>query len=250
MNAINKILSFALLLLVMSSCNKSNYQDGGTLDPVFKGTTFDYLESRPDVFDSLTKVIRLAGLEQALKSEEVTFFAPPTETIQKTIRIVNLLLKSYGKDTVYNLRQIKPAVWKKMLSRYIFKHKKSLTDYPQVDFLNVPVFPGQPYVSYGGDVMNIGVKYADAGGVQYAGERSLYLSFIASLSSPTTSWISSPVATSNVTTSNGYVHVLRFATSLNITNTGGLIVLDFTDHYFGFDPFLFYNDALDNGIDR
>ena len=97
--------------------------------------------------------------------------------------------------------------------------------------------------------MNIGVKYADAGGVQYAGERSLYLSFIASLSSPTTSWISSPVATCNVTTNNGYVHVLRFTTNLNITITGSLIVLDFSDHYFGFDPLLFYNDALDYGID-
>lgn len=249
MNAIKKILPFALLLVVVSSCNKSNYQDGGTLDPVFKGSSFDYLVSRPDIFDSLTKVIRLAGLEQTLKSEDITFFAPPQQTIEKTIRIVNLLQKSYGKDTVYNLRQIKPAVWKKMLSRYMFKHKKSLTDYPQVDFLNVPVFPGQPYVSYGGDIMNIGVKYSDAGGVQYAGERSLYLSYIASLSSPTNSWISAPVATCNVTTNNGYVHVLRFTLNLDITVTGGIIVLDFADHYFGFDPFQFYNDALDYGID-
>ncbi|WP_315823573.1 hypothetical protein [Paraflavitalea speifideaquila] len=73
MNVINKILPFALLLLVISSCNKSNYQDGGTLDPAFKGATMDYLASRPELFDSLTKVIRLAGLEQTLKSEEVTF---------------------------------------------------------------------------------------------------------------------------------------------------------------------------------
>jgi hypothetical protein len=244
-----KILTFALLLFVLGSCNKSNYQDGGTLDPVFKGSTMDYLQSRPDMFDSLSKVIRLAGMEQTLKSEEVTFFAPPQQTIEKTIRIVNLLLKSYGKDTVYNLGQIKPAVWKKMLNRYIFKHKKSLTDYPQVDFLNVPVFPGQSYVSYGGDVMNVGVRYGDAGGVQYAGERSLYLSFIASLSSPTNSWINAAVATCNVTTNNGYIHVLRFSTNLNITINGSLIVLDFTDHYFGFDPLLFYNDALDYGID-
>jgi hypothetical protein len=244
-----RILPFtALLLVIMSSCNKSNYEDGGTLDPVFKGTTLDYLATRPDMFDSLTKVIRLAGLEQTLKSEEVTFFAPPSQTIRQTMRFVNSELKYYGKDTVYDLRQIKPAVWKKMLSRYIFKHKKSLTDYPQVDFQNVPVYPGQPYVSFGGDIMNVGVSYADAGGVQYAGSRTLYLSFIASLSSPATSWINVPVATSNIVTNNGYVHVLRYASAISNISTSGLGI-DLNDHFFGFNPILFYNDALDYGID-
>lgn len=244
-----KILSFtALLLVIMSSCNKSNYEDGGTLDPVFKGTTLDYLASRPDMFDSLTKVIRLAGFEQTLKSEEVTFFAPPAQTIQQTIRFVNSQLSYYGKDTIYNLQQVKPAVWKKMLSRYIFKHRKSLTDYPQVDFQNVPVFPGQPYVSYGGDIMNVGVSYSDAGGVQYAGNRTLYISFIASLSSPTTSWINAPVATSNIVTNNGYVHVLRYASTTTTTDASGAVI-DLNNHFFGFDPVLFYNDALDYGID-
>ena len=243
-----KILPFtALLLIIMSSCNKSNYQDGGTLDPVFKGSTLDYLATRPDMFDSLSKVIRLAGLEQTLKSEEVTFFAPPAQTIMQTIRFVNMQLSYYGKDTIYALRQVKPAVWKKMLSRYIFKHRKSLTDYPQVDFQNVPVFPGQPYVSYDGDIMNVGVSYADAGGVQYAGNRTLYLSFIASLSSPTTSWINAPVATSNIVTGNGYVHVLRYASTLTVSVIGA--GLDLSNHFFGFNPILFYNDALDYGID-
>lgn len=242
-----RILPFtALLLVIMSSCNKSNYEDGGTLDPVFKGTTLDYLATRPDMFDSLTKVIRLAGLEQALKSEEVTFFAPPSQTIQQTIRFVNSQLSYYGKDTIYNLRQVKPEVWKRMLSRYIFKHKKSLTDYPQVDFQNVPVYPGQPYVSYGGNIMNIGVNYADAGGVQYAGSRTLYLSFISSLSSPATSWIIAPVATSNIVTNNGYVHVLRYASSITVTAGAAL---DLNNHFFGFNPILFYIDAQDAGID-
>jgi len=244
----NKIVSFAVLaLIVVSSCKKSNYEDGGTLDPVFKGSTFDYLASRPDMFDSLTKVIRLAGLEQVLKSDAVTFFAPPKQTIEQTIRFTNSQLRLYGKDTIRNLQQVKPEVWKRMLSRYIFKHRKSLTDYPQVDFLNIPVFPGQPYVSYGGDIMNVGVEYSDAGGVQYAGRRTLYLSYITSLAAPTSSWISEPVATSNIVTANGYVHVLRYAELVDLQPAGGTINL--SNHYFGFNPFLFYNDALDYGID-
>ncbi|WP_276482898.1 hypothetical protein [Paraflavitalea pollutisoli] len=239
----NKILSVvALLLVALSSCNKSNYQDGGVLDPQFKGSSYDYIVSKPAMFDSLTKIVRLAGMEQALKSEELTFFAPPSQTVMATIRLVNIELRRFGRDTVYDLRQIKPAVWKKLLTRYIFKHKRSLTDYPQVDFFNIPVFPGQPYLSYNNDVMNIGVMYADAGGVEYAGQRTLYLSFIQSLSSPNSSWINASVATSNVATNNGYVHVLRFAATT--------ATVDLTPHYFGFNPFLVYNEALDQGIDR
>lgn len=247
MISIKKILPLsALLLVVLGSCTKSSYQDGGTLDPRFKGSTYDYLVSKPALFDSLTKVIRLAGLEKALQGEEVTFFAPPSQSIENSIRILNGQLRLFGKDTVYNLRQIKPAVWRKFLCRYLFKHKKSLTDYPQVDFQNIPVYPGQPYLSYDNDVMNIGVSYGDAGGVQYAGLRTLYLSFIQSLSSPTNSWISAPVATSNVQTNNGYVHVIRYASPV-VVNIPGLI--DLTNHHFGFNPFLLYTEALDAGID-
>ncbi|MDF2188078.1 hypothetical protein [Paraflavitalea sp. CAU 1676] len=248
MISIKKILPLAAFgLILMSSCSKSNYQDGGTLDPAFKGSSFDYLVSRPELFDSLTKVIRLAGMEQILRQEEVTFFAPPSQSIMKSVTVLNDDLKRVGADTVYNLRQIKPAVWKKFLNRYLFKHKKSLTDYPQVDFENIPVYPGQPYVSYGNDVMNIGVSYNDASGIQYAGPRFLYLSYIQSLSSPTTSWLSTPVATSNILTTNGYVHVLRYASPITIT---GVDIINLTEHHFGFNPFQFELEALNAGIDR
>lgn len=248
MISINKIIPLAAALLVLvSSCTKSNYQDGGTLDPVYKGTSYDYLVSRPDMFDSLLKVVRLAQLDQALQTEKVTFFAPPSQSIQRSISFLNEELRSFGRDTVRNLAQLKPAFWKKYLGRYLFKHEKTLVDYPQVDFTNIPVFPGQPYVSYGGDIMNIGVVYGDAGGVQYAGQRTLWLSFIQSLSSPTTSWLNAPVATSNIKTSNGYVHVMRYASPITIDVSG---VVDLTNHYFGFNPFLFFNDALEYGIDQ
>jgi len=248
MISIKKILPIAAFgLILVSSCSKSNYQDGGTLDPTFKGSSFDYLQSRPQLFDSLTKVIRLAGMEQVLRQEEVTFFAPPSQTIMKSVKVLNDDLKKVGADTVYNLKQIKPEVWKKFLNRYIFKHKKSLTDYPQVDFANIPVFPGQPYLSYGNDVMNIGVDYDDANGIQYAGARTLYLSYIQSLSSPTTSWINTPVATSNIRTTNGYVHVLRYASPVTIT---GVDIINLAEHHFGFNPMLFELEALNAGIDK
>lgn len=236
------------LLILFSSCKKSNYQDGGVLDPVFKGSSMEYLESGKGMFDTLNKVIRFAGMEATLRNQEVTFFAPPDPTIQLTIRLTNMLLYSYGKDTIRRVEQVKPEVWKKMLGKYMFAHKKSLNDYPQIDFLNIPVFPGQPYVSLEGSVMNVGVDYEDAGGIQYAGLRTLYLSYIRSMSAPSNSLLSAGVATSNIQTDNGYIHVLRYALS-GFTLNPSLNDLDLSTHYFGFDPLMFYNEALNAGID-
>lgn len=242
------IPAFALLLLVLNSCSKSNYKDGGVIDPKFPGTTMEYLKAKPENFDSLTKIIKLAGLEDVLQNEQVTFFAPPDPTIKLTIRLMNVILDRSGRDTIYKMEQIKPEVWKKALSYYIFKQKKGMNDYPQVDFANIPVFPGQPYTSWAGKIMNIGVNYGDADGVEYAGSRMLYLSYIQSESDPRSGWISSMVATSNIDTKNGYIHALRYAITGSIISSDALLNLDIATHFFGFDPIEFVNDAVDKGI--
>jgi hypothetical protein len=73
------------------------------------------------------------------------------------------------------LDQIKPEVWRNTLSQYIFEGKNLLKDYPQRDTVSYVAYPGQNYTSYGGRIMNIGVIFNNAGGVQYAGYRQLRL---------------------------------------------------------------------------
>ena len=65
MNNIRKaVYGICILLstLLMSSCNNDDYLvDGGISNPYFDGNVMQYLESRPDLFEDLVKVIKLNG---------------------------------------------------------------------------------------------------------------------------------------------------------------------------------------------
>lgn len=222
-------------MTLLGSCSKDDYfKDSGTVNGNFQGNMLEYLQSRPQYFDSLTKVIRLAGMEKIFSAEDLTFFAPADSSIRSSIAELNRQLSFQGKKTVTRLEQIKPEVWRAQLARYLFKGKKSMNDFPQLDPGNVAAYPGQIYATYDGAIMNIGVIYNDAGGVKYAGYRQLSLAYIPSASAPRDylSWYNSTVASVNIAPTNGYVHALRYS-----------------NHYFGFDVFQFIENAIAKGID-
>lgn len=226
-----KLYFFAALML--TACKKDNFKNTGLHVANFNGTVLDYLKVKPLYFDSLIKVIKLAGMETAFQSEEITFFAPADSSINRTISLLNESLDALGKPRVYKLEQIKPEVWKQYLSLYLFKGKKSMNDYPQIDPSNLASYPGQIYASYDGGIMNIGVDYQDAGGVRYAGYRQLRISYIPSPSAPLDygTWLTAVIASVNIAPTNGYVHVLNYS-----------------DHYFGFTPTNFIEVAISKGI--
>lgn len=219
-------------LFVMSSCQKY-YFDSGIHDPVYDGSTIEYLKEKTPYFDSTLTVIELAGLKDVLQKENVTFFAPPSSAITHSIIRLNRELRFSGKDTVSQLNQIKVEVWRDNLEQYIFEGKSLLKDYPQRDTVSYVNYPGHNYESYGGKIMNIGVIYEDAGGVEYAGYRQLFLGYIPDLSNPHTGLQNNPVATSDIQTKNGVIHVL----------TRG-------KHSFGFRTEKFIDQAISAGIDQ
>jgi len=200
-------LMLATVLLLLSSCKKY-YFDSGKHDPKYNGTVLQYLKSKQSFFDSTLTVINLAGMDDVLSNEKVTFFAPPSGSVFKSINKLNRYLRNTGKDTVSQLSQIKPEVWRNTLSQYIFKGTFLLKDYPQRDTLAYLAYPGQNYTSYGGRIMNVGAIFNDAGGVVYAGYRQLYLAYIPDLSNPQVALQNNPVATSDIQTTNGVIHVL------------------------------------------
>ncbi|MGC4235690.1 MAG: fasciclin domain-containing protein [Niabella sp.] len=203
----------AALILLVSGCKKSDYYlDGGTQNGTFNGSVMQFLESKPELFRQLAGVVRYAGLEQALSSEQVTFFAPADSSIRKTIEFANIMLPLFGKPAISEITDIKPAIWRKYLARYIFKGSKSLSDYAQLDPGNLSAYSGQMFSSYDGEPMNIGVVFTDANGVKYAGYRYLMISYVNS-STPRdyTTWRVAVVASSNIKADNGYIHALRFA---------------------------------------
>lgn len=227
-----------LLCLILSSllnlgCKKDYYKDTGRHTAEFNGSVMDYLESKPELFSSVVSLIKSTGLENTFRNENITFFAPADSSIRFTLKFVNNETAMLGLPEVTRLDQIAPEVWRKYLTRYLFKEKKSMNDYRQIDPTNLAAYSGQIYESYDGGLMNVGVVHDDAGGVKYAGYRHLMISFIPSPSAPLdfTTWFSADVASVNIAPKNGYIHALKYP-----------------NHYFGFVPDLFFEDALAAGI--
>lgn len=215
--------------MLFTACKKDDYyEDGGLANPVFEGDIMQYLESKPMEFDTIVQVIKLAGLEENFRKDEVTFFAPRDENIKEMIGSldqggVNTALYYYGRDTIKTLSDIDSVIWRKYLQRYMFKGKNKLMDYPQIDFSLLNIYAGQNYYSYNQTVSNIGVLFNDAvssdgtSAIKYMGYRQLHISYIPDVSMPT-NWITVKVASSDIQPNNGVVHVL-----------------DYTDGSFGFE---------------
>lgn len=224
-----------LLLVSLMACKKNYYVDTGKANAKFDGTIMQYLDSKPLYFDTLAKVIRLADMENVLKNEQITFFAPTDPTIQKAIDGLNKQLSSLGRDTVTKLEDIKPNAWKEMLSLYIFKGVNRLKDYTQIDTMALDTYAGQGYISYNNTPINIGVIYNDAVNgsvrVKYAGYRQLMISYIPDLTKPKTRWINTLISSSDINPTNGIVHVLKIK-----------------PHSFGFSSALFSATAIEKGI--
>lgn len=199
-----------LALIALSACKKDYFLDSGTHSANYNGSIYDYLSSKPKDFDSLVTIIDLAGMKDMLDKQEVTFFAPGNATIYKAVKSLNRHLFSAGKDTVVNLNQVKPEVWKQMLTLYVFEGKYKLKDFIQIDTLDLPAYNGQSFKSVNGRAMNIGVIYNNAGDVKYAGYRQLMLSFITNFGNPKIGMRNAPVSSSDIQPNNGVVHVLQY----------------------------------------
>lgn len=240
MKKIIAILFFGTLFLGVA-CKKDYFHDTGVQKGIYDGSSLEFIHSRPDLFDSLSKVIKLAGMEEFIDKNPNSFFAAPDYTIQRSVKALNKFLYDNGKDTVARLEQIHPDIWKSYLSLYIFNKVLFLKDVPQIDTLNMNVYPGQGFATVANQNMNLGVLYNDvkssgSGGsqvVKYAGYRQLYISYINNISDLQAlgAMINAPVATSNIKTNNGVVHVLNL-----------------NKHNFGFDTFKFISSVYSKGL--
>lgn len=238
------VISFCSITGV--GCQKDKYfHNSGTHEADYNGTIFQYLQNHQyNQFDSLCKVIQLAGMENVMQNENITFFAPPDTTIKSSIRQLNSHLFRIGRDTITNLSQLSSEFWKKQLSYYVFAGERRLKDYPQLDPGLLQTFPGQYYDSYQGKKMLIGVIFNNAGGVKYAGYRQLVISYFSGIIPPTGALpYANLIASSDIHPKNGIIHALQYTnirvgTGASIRNT----------LYFGFNQTDFINDALQIGL--
>lgn len=228
---INGFFAFLACILFLGSCQDDSYlYDGGKADPQFNGTVLDFLKSRPDYFKELVNVIAYAGMNDVFEKEQVTFFAPTDFSIHKSMELLNSYWYNVlGNDSITNINQVKPEVWKELLSLYLIRGKYVAKDIQQLDTTAMDAYSGQAYISYGGRAMNIGLVHHDANGIKYAGYRQLLYSYVNDFVE--NDMINAYVATSDIQPRNGVVHVIRL-----------------TDHKFGFSEQIFISKAIAAGI--
>ncbi|WP_316834178.1 hypothetical protein [Pedobacter nutrimenti] len=216
-NRIYLLLGF-VLLFGLAACKRDNYYiDGGKAKAEFDGTMLDYLKSKPVPFDTIARIVKLAGMEDVFNQQDITFFAPTDYEVKTMIGSVtqigslNNRLFSAGKDTVKTLSDIDGPIWAKYLQRHIFKGTKKLADYPQYDPALPAVYGGQDYYAYNNTVARIGVIYGDVGGVKYIGYRQLTIAYVADLSNTQATFFTYMVSSSDIKPRNGVVHALQLS---------------------------------------
>ncbi len=204
--------------VMAASCQNDDYlQDGGVHNPYYNGTVLSYLKNYPDknYFTGLVEMIHYAGMDKVFDTEgdTITFFAPNDFAIRSSVNAVSRkLYQEMGEDSIKDWRQIKPEVWKSVLSLYVIPNEKFLLkDIPQLDTTAVDGFPGKAMHSLNGRIMNMGTVYEDANGVKYAGYRHILYSYVNDFMSHDME--NSYVATSDIQPVNGVIHVLNFVRS-------------------------------------
>ncbi|MET4080947.1 putative surface protein with fasciclin (FAS1) repeats [Pedobacter sp. UYP30] len=201
-----------LVLALYSGCKKDGgYYEAVAKDATFNGTTYEYLKSKPGIFDSLIKVIDRMDLKATLNDSDVTLFAVTNPSFQLALNNLNRLRKQSDKDALF-LANIDGVQLDTMTSYYIVKGKITTDSLALQDgrFLT-GVRQNYP--------MHASVTRRSASGQVTAGPEVINFDNT-KRSKFTRNWATATTASNNIKTQNGIVHVLN------------------SDHIFGFDEFV------------
>ncbi|WP_256004759.1 fasciclin domain-containing protein [Pedobacter deserti] len=217
-------------LLIQFGCKKEDtYSRAVDISMEVNMNTYDYLKSKPGVYDSLLYVIDRMGLAETLKSGEVTLFAPSNESFRIAIRNLNDVRKAQSKPAMF-LGTIAAGATDDMLPR---ERPKARSDKEHLDsMINMYIIPGLftaanfslgdglPLTSNKVDYPMHGKRvFADAQGWQGGGSEVIEFSNTKrSVFVP--HWAKTTTTSVNIKTTNGIVHLLE------------------PDHVFGFDEFV------------
>ncbi len=194
-----------IICIVATSCKKDYFNGGSLQNGVFNVSSYEFLKTKPLYFDTVMLIVDKAGLKETLDKEKLTFFIPTDHAIKRTMDALNQTRYFQSKDSVF-IKDIPPFIWRKFLSQYIIKDKYLLKDIVRYDIAQPNIFPGQFMTSYDGYVMNLGVQFSDYGGTKDVGPRKIIFTNIGDMGNPL--GITAVVATSDIQTTTGVVHVL------------------------------------------
>ncbi len=203
---------FFIASTIMVSCNKdTGYYAAKVEDKSFKGDTYQYLKSKPGVFDSLIKVIDRLGYQDILKNDSITLFAPPNQCFELVLNNLNNLRRQSELEPL-SLSNVNALHLDTMMSQYIIKGVHSTQSLDLQD--GVSLF-GVKY-NY---PMNARLgKSSSSGYIEGGAQNVLFQN--TNRSALVNYWTSTTTTSNNIKTNNGIVHVLS------------------SDHVFGFTQFV------------
>jgi hypothetical protein len=227
-NLFRLVLALVLIAFIFSAgCSKEKGDyDSPNIVSTTSLNTYDYLKSKPGVYDSLLMLVDKLGLQNVLRDSNVTLFAVSNKSFESALKNLNDSRKA--KDyTAMNLSKLISGIPEtvaetgkakadsanldSMVTRYIIKGKHLSSD--------LAIGDGKDFNSYRSNFRMHGKRiYSDAQGLAMGGPE--YIEFANTKGSNfVANWALSTTSSVNIQTKNGVVHLLN------------------SDHVFGFDEF-------------
>lgn len=206
-------LAIALVgMLLVNSCEKDRgYYDPMALNKDFAGDTYEYLKSKPGVYDSLLTAIDRLELESTVRDSAITLFALTNQSFQLAITNLNNIRSLADREPEY-LSTINYNHLDTMLTQYIIRGKYVSDSLEKQDGLMLEsVRHGYP--------MHAKMTRTTSSGFLQGGPTLIDFSDTKT-SQFRRDWITTTTGSINVATNNGVVHVVT------------------TDHVFGFEDFV------------
>ncbi|PTS95472.1 ATP/GTP-binding protein [Pedobacter sp. HMWF019] len=202
---------FTLLIIGLSCTKDGGYYDPQPIDKEYKGTTYEYLKSKPGIYDSLLRAIERVGAVHLLNDSSVTLFAVTNPGFQIAFTNLNNLYALSEKPS-QSLSTIKYEQLDTMMAQYMIKGKYTANDLRQQDGLALTTarydYP-----------MHAKVAKTTSSGYITGGPEYILISDTRR-SQFNKDWVSANTGSINIHTKNGIVHVMA------------------SDHVFGFDNFI------------
>jgi hypothetical protein len=217
------------VMLIQGCSKEKGYYSTPNLNSGTDLNIYDYLKSKPGVYDSLLLLVDQLGLEATLRDSNITLFAVSNQSFQIAIKNLNISRKAKGYPAMY-LRQIASGQATTNISKDIAKAKADSAhidtmvslyiikgQYKSEDF---SIGDGQNLQSIAGNYPMHGKQsFADAQGYVKGGSEIIEFSNTKrSVFIP--NWAKGSTNSVNIKAKNGIVHTMR------------------PDHVFGFDEFV------------
>lgn len=209
----NLYICFVLFILLLAfSCTKNaGYYDPQQIDKEYKGTTYEYLKSKPGVYDSLLLAIDRVGAKRLLSDSSITLFAVTNPGFQIALTNLNNLYALSEKPS-QSIATLKYVQLDTMIAQYIIKGQYNSDALRQQDGLDL-VTARYAYP------MHAKVNKSTSSGYNNGGPEYLSISDTRR-SQFNRDWVTANTGSINIKTKNGIVHVMS------------------ADHVFGFDNFI------------